>query len=1092
MTAIRRLLIANRGEIAVRIARTAAAMGIESVAVFAEDDEASLHVKRCGNAVPLSGRGVAAYLDARRLIGVARAEECDAIHPGYGLLSENADFARSCAEAGLTFTGPSADLLAKLGDKAEARRLAAQSGVPVVDGLNRSCSRSEVQDFFDRHGNGAPIMIKALAGGGGRGMRVVRERSEIEAAYRDCRREAEIAFGRGDLYVEQFVPRARHIEVQVLADSAGNVCHAWERECTLQRRNQKLVEIAPSPTIDAATRQAILDAAVRLASDIGYAGLGTFEFLLDADDPERYYFLEVNPRIQVEHTVTEQITGIDLVEIQLELAAGKTLDELGLAEPPKKSGYGLQLRVYLEDLRAGGAARPASGVVSVYEIPSGPGVRVDDCLYAGYRVNPNYDSLASKVIVAAGDYLAAVDKGRRALRELRLEGVLSNRNVLLNLLDRSEVRRNEVTTSFVESVLEELVAERVHGDLFFGGGVERESRRTEAPVPPGCYGVFAPVGGSLVVLAHRGDEVRAGQTIARIEAMKMEHSIEADQDGVVVEILTEEPGGFVDEGQLLAIVEPGAFADGQSPTSGEVDLDRVRPDLAKWRQRHERVLDAHRPEAVERRHAKGKRTARENLADLLDEGSFNEYGALALAAQRQKHSVEKLIEVSPADGLIAGTGSVNGRLFGAERSRCAVLAYDFTVMAGTQGFMSHKKTDRLLGLAKQWRLPLVLLAEGGGGRPSDTDYPAVAGLDLNTFAAMGELSGLVPTVAVVGGYCFAGNAALAGVCDAIIATRSSSLGMAGPSMIEAGGLGRFDAGEIGPPSVQAPNGVIDVLVEDEAEGVAVAKRYLSYFQGNVVEWQAPDPRRLRHAIPERRLQAYDVRRPIEALADEGSVLELRRRFAPNAVTALVRIEGQPFGLYANDPQHLGGAIDADAGDKIARFMQLCDAFDLPMVALCDTPGFMVGPESEKAAAVRHVSRIFLTAASLTVPVFTIVLRKSYGLGAMAMAAGGFHRPVLTAAWPSGEFGSMGLEGAVRLAARRELEAIPDEEERRRRFDELVEEMYEQGEAINAASYLEIDAVIDPAETRDWVMRGWAATPGPSAREGKKRPYVDAW
>nr|WP_259374697.1 carboxyl transferase domain-containing protein [Pseudomonas aeruginosa] len=480
------------------------------------------------------------------------------------------------------------------------------------------------------------------------------------------------------------------------------------------------------------------------------------------------------------------------------------------------------------------------------------------------------------------------------------------------------------------------------------------------------------------------------------------------------------------------------------------------------------------------------------VLDLLDEGSFSEYGGFALAAQRRRRSAEELLELSPADGLVAGTGTVGAASFGVQAARCLVLAYDYTVFAGTQGVMNHKKTDRLLGLAEQWRLPLVLFAEGGGGRPGDTDFVGVAGLDCHTFVGMARLSGLVPLVGVVSGRCFAGNAALLGCCDVIIATRDATIGMAGPAMIEGGGLGRFAAEEVGPTGVQGPNGVIDVLVEDEAEAVAVARRYLGYFQGPLPDWSCADQRELRHLVPENRLRAYDIRQAIEVLADRGSVLELRRQFAPGLVTALLRIEGRAFGLIANNPGHLGGAIDAAAGDKAARFMQLCDAFDIPIVSLCDTPGFMVGPEAEKQATVRHVSRMFVSAASLTVPFFTVVLRKGYGLGAQAMAAGSFHSPLFTVAWPSGEFGAMGLEGAVRLGFAKELAAEEDPQRREALFRGMVDKAYRNGKALNMASYLEIDAVIDPAETRAWLLRGLAVAGEPAPRAGRKRPFVDTW
>jgi acetyl-CoA carboxylase carboxyltransferase component len=514
-----------------------------------------------------------------------------------------------------------------------------------------------------------------------------------------------------------------------------------------------------------------------------------------------------------------------------------------------------------------------------------------------------------------------------------------------------------------------------------------------------------------------------------------------------------------------------------------------REDLRELRARLDATGDAARPDAVARRRQTGQRTARENIADLVDEDSFVEYGALALAAQRQRLSLEELIKASPADGIICGVGTVNAVHFPDERARTMVLAYDYTVFAGTQGGMGHKKLDRMLALAARWRLPIVLFAEGGGGRPNDTDMPWVAGLDTQSFLSFAALSGLAPRVGIVSGRCFAGNAALLGCCDVIIATENSTIGMGGPAMIEGGGLGSCTPEEVGPIEVQCKNGVVDVRVADEAEAVAVAKQYLSYFQGAVPEWRCADQTSLREALPERRRRVYKIRPIIELLADTGSVLELRREFGVGMVTALVRIEGRPFGLIANNTHHLGGAIDADAADKAARFLQLCDAFGLPVVSLCDTPGFMVGPKAETTALVRHVSRMFVAAASLEVPFFTVVLRKGYGLGAQAMAGGHFHAPFFTVSWPSGEFGGMGIEGAIRLAMRKQLDAITDPTQREQAFQTMVDAAYERGKAISMASYLELDGVIDPADTRAWILRGLKSVPPPRT---DRRRFIDTW
>ena len=524
----------------------------------------------------------------------------------------------------------------------------------------------------------------------------------------------------------------------------------------------------------------------------------------------------------------------------------------------------------------------------------------------------------------------------------------------------------------------------------------------------------------------------------------------------------------------------------------EIDRDPIRPDLNEVIERHSLGLDERRPEAVARRQQKNQRTARANVKDLCD-GRFNEYGALAIAAQRQRRSMNDLISKTPADGLIAGIGSVNGSLFGENKASCLVMAYDYTVLAGTQGYFNHKKMDRMLRLAHEQRLPVVLFAEGGGGRPGDVDAAGVmvAGLDLSTFARFAGLSGRVPVLGIVSGPCFAGNAALLGCCDVIIATQNSNIGMGGPVMIEGGGLGVFRPEEIGPMDVQTQNGVVDIAVADEAEAVAVAKQYLSYFQGTISQWEAGDQHRLRHLIPEQRRRVYEVRTVIKTMADTDSFLELRPKFGPGIITGLIRIEGRPFGVMANNCKHMAGAIEAEDADKAARLMQLCNGHGLPMLSLVDTPGFMVGPEIERRAQVRHVCRMFVISAHVTVPYFTLVLRRGYGLGAMAMAKGGFHEPFFTAAWPTGEFGGMGLEGAVKAGFKKELEAVENPQEREALYQKLVAELYERGKAINMASYLEIDAVIDPADTRKWIMQGLKSIPAECPKE-TGHDFVDPW
>jgi acetyl-CoA carboxylase carboxyltransferase component len=524
----------------------------------------------------------------------------------------------------------------------------------------------------------------------------------------------------------------------------------------------------------------------------------------------------------------------------------------------------------------------------------------------------------------------------------------------------------------------------------------------------------------------------------------------------------------------------------------KVDEEPMRADLKEVIERHSRGLDEQRPEAVARRRKTNQRTVRENITDLCD-GHFIEYGALAVAAQRQRRTMEDLTSKTPADGVVAGIGQVNASLFGEDKARCLIIAYDYTVLAGTQGYFGHKKKDRMLRLAHEQRLPVVLFAEGGGGRPGDIDADGVVvyGLDLATFAMFAKLSGKVPVVGIVSGRCFAGNAVLLGCCDVIIAAQNANIGMAGPVMIEGGGLGAFKPEDIGPMDVQMNNGVVDIAVAGDTEAVAVARKYLSYFQGAISQWEASDQRLLRNMIPEQRRYVYDVRAVIKTIADTDSFLELRPEFGPEMITGLIRIEGRPFGVIANNCKHLAGAIAAEGADKAARLMQLCNAHGLPMVSLVDTPGFMVGPEVERRAQVRHVCRMFVVGSHLSVPFFTVFLRRGYGLGAQAMAKGGFHEPFFAVAWPTGEFGGMGLEGFVRAGFRKELEAVKDPQEREALYEKLLASLYERGKAINMASYLEIDAVIDPADTRRRIMEGLKAVPA-ERTERTGHDFVDAW
>ena len=1130
---IHRLLVANRGEIAIRVLRTATELGISTAAIHSSDDAASSHIEHAQTVIPLEGIGPAAYLDIAQIIQRAQDHDCDAIHPGYGFLSENADFARACEEAGITFVGPAPAALALFGDKARARTLAGARNVPVLTGTDHAVDLDGARAFFQQL-DGRPMVIKAIGGGGGRGMRAINDASEIEDAFERCTREALSAFGNGALFVERFIPRARHIEVQIVGDQQSHISHIGERECSIQRRYQKLIEIAPSPTLSDDLRQRITDAAVELASAGGYSSLGTFEFLVDADTNKDFAFIEANARLQVEHTVTEEVAGLDLVECQLRIAEGVGLSELGIEEPPTLRGYAIQARVNLERMREDGDVRPSAGALRTFRPPAGPGVRVDTYGYAGYAANPNFDSLIAKVVTRhpSSNFSDAVRRAQRALDEFQLEGPDSNLSFLQNILAHPEFIAGDVHTRWIDERIGELAASSDNGtdasgqaawagakvenqisdplaalDFFRQGagaasldvnrGLEEDRAGFPAPEiigPPGTEPLRAPIQGTIIeILVGEGDSVVAGQDMIIMNAMKMEHVLPSEIGGIVQEI-TVSIGDIIWEGHPLVFIEPADVGPAVDDGSGEIDLDYIRPDLQHNIDLHEALLDENRPGPVAKRHAKGKRTARENIAQLVEGGTWTEYMPLAVAAQRRNRSWEELRVVSPADGLLCGIGTVNADLFDNSTASTAIISYDETVWAGTQGGRGHEKTDRMVETAHRLLTPLVFIAEGAGGRSGDSDwaYTRVAARAVRTFERLAELSGKVPMVSITAGRCFAGNASMLGMCDIIVATEGSNIAMGGPAVIEGGGLGLFLPEELGPMSQQVPNGVVDIFVKDEEEAMAAVKKYLSYFQGRLRDWTAPDQRQLRHVIPENRLRTYDIRKVIDLLADHDSVLELRPQFGIGVITSLIRVEGRPLGIIANNNMHLGGAVDSDGSDKLARFAQICDSWNIPILTLVDTPGMMVGPEVEKTALVRHCHRVFVSLANLTTPKMTLTVRKCYGLGGLAMLAGSTEAGLFNVGWPTSEYGGMNLEAGVKLGARAQLEKIEDLEERTRVYEQMVADAYERGNAFNAATVLESDDVIDPADTRKWIIRLLDAVPNSDPIRKGRRPYIDSW
>jgi len=1082
-----KLLVANRGEIAVRIMRAAAELAIPTVAVFPEDDATSLHAVKADEAVILEGTGTAAYLDIEQIIQAAKDSGCDAIHPGYGYLAENASFARRCIEEGAIFVGPEADALELFGDKARARVAAKAAGVPVIRGTDRPVSMEEATAFFQDLGTGRSMIIKPVGGSGGRGLRVVDSSDGLAEAYDRCREEAKAIFGTGDVLVEEFAQRARHVEVHILGDIQGAVAHLGECECSVQRSFQKFIEVAPSPSLPDSLRSQIIEAAVHLADSAGYSNVGTFEFLIETPgsggDP-RFAFIETNPCLQAEHSVTEQVTGADIAQLQIRLAEGASLAELGLSRSDAFAprGYAIQARVCTESTREDGSVLPCSGTLIAYEAPSGMGIRTDGSGYTGYRTSPSYDYLLAKVIghTPSSNFTDAIAKTSRALSEFRIEGIDTNIPLLRSILTHDGFASSSIYTRFVDEHAAELAASKAlyrqivppAADAASVDAVDLE-QDIDGPVgPAGSVGLVAPIQGTIVSFSVAvGDQVRIGQPVAVVEAMKLQHDIKADRNGIVCAI-SMSVGDVVREGYPIVFINETDVEDGEIETDVSVDLDHVRNDLQEMNDRISRTLDTFHQDKADERHKTGRRTARENLDHLLDEDSFREFGPAAAG--------------SLAGGTIMGIGSINSQLVGEERSRVAVVCHDYMIAADHFGHYSQEPVHEL---AHRFRVPLVLFSEGEG-RPYDSfgRLSAGVGVDAQMLSDFAKLSGLVPLVGINTGHCFGANAALLACCDVIIATEYSSIGMSGPVVVEASGVGTYAPEEIGPMSSQAPNGSVDILVKDDGAAVETARTYLSYFQGPIESWTAPDQRRMRHIIPENRVRTYDMRDIIHTLADEGSVLEVRREFGIGVITAFIRIEGLPLGLVANNPAHLAGAVDSPGGDKGSRFLQLCDAFDIPVIVLMDCPGIMVGPDHERMALVRHSVRMFNTGANLTTPMFGVMVRKAYGLGVQAMCGGSSEAPFFNVAWPTAEFAGMNIDGAVKLSARRELAAIEDPEVRKALYDKKVSQGYEQARAINCGARY----VIDPADTRAWTVRALKSLPPMPPRTGKKRPYVDTW
>jgi len=1074
-----KLLIANRGEIAVRIIRAAADMGIETVSIFPSDDAISLHVHKADEAVRLEGRGVASYLDIEGVISVAVAAGCDSVHPGYGFLAENAKFAKACGDAGLVFVGPAVETLELFGDKVRARDVAVENDVPVLTGSGELGSVDEAGAFLESLGRGGTMILKAVAGGGGRGARAVGDAADLKSQYAEATAEAMNAFGNGTLFAERLITRARHIEVQILGDGSGAVSNFGERECSVQRRYQKVMEVAPAPNLPDGLRKRIIDSAQRLATAVSYRSLGTFEFLVDArdlTDESGFYFIEANARLQVEHTVTEAVTGVDLVEAQLNVAGGSSLSDLGLeqADVPASRGFAIQARVNMETVTPDGRTLPSVGVVSAFDPPTGPGVRTDTFGYAGYTTSPSFDSLIAKVIghSRSDDFGDAIRRTYRALSEFRIEGVSTNLNFLQNLLHHPDFAEMKIHTRFVDEQIATLAdSSNDSHPKRFAEVAEAEVVRT-APVavdvegPEGTVGVIAPTQGIVAELnVAEGDSVRTGDQIAVLEAMKFFHTVLADRSGVVRMVAVQQ-GGTVLEDQPVVFIEAMDPADletaverGGAVEQRDIGWDAELDELAL------RTNLAHQmggENNVAFHKGRGKLTVRERIDALVDPESFEEIGTLAGSATYDADG--NLTGFTPANTVI-GVSKINGR-------RVMVNGGDFTIRGGASDANVGNKTAYSERMAIEWRLPFVRLLDAAGGsvrtfeQIGHTYLPNGPGRDVSP-----HLLPVVPSVAAVLGSVAGLPAVQAALAHFSVMVKDTSVLFAGgPPVVKVAFGIDITKEDLGDASVQVfQSGVVNNLAESEEEAFDMIRRFLSYLPDSVYDmppYEEPTDDRdrrdesLKNIVPRDNKTVFDPRPILESILDKDSIFEIAPHFGAGRLTVLARVNGYPVGVMINDSRVGGGATDIKAAEKIIRFIEMCETFHLPIINLADDPGFMIGLESESSGMLRVGARLHAVMADTETPWLTFVIRQIFGVaGGCHIRLSGMHRRY---SWPSGNWGSMHIEGGVDAAYRREIAESDDPKAKRAEIESRLKQL---ASPFRTAQTFLVEEIIDPRDTR---------------------------
>ncbi len=1119
MSEFKRVLIANRGEIAIRIARAAAALGIESVAVHAPVDALSLHTRFATESRELEesgGNPVGAYLDAQALIDIAVETGCDCVHPGYGFLAENAPFATLCNQNGLVFIGPGAQALRLFGDKVRARELAASLDVPVVPGSGAALTNWQAAAEAAAQ-IGYPVMLKAAAGGGGRGMRAVASPDAMRQAFERCRSEAQAAFADPSLLLEKLVPRPRHIEVQILADAQGRVVHLFERDCSVQLRNQKLIETAPAPNLDEAIRDRLHADAVKLTQAAHYTNAGTVEFLVTPETGE-HYFIECNPRIQVEHTVTEQVTGIDLVEAQFRIAAGASLQSLGISEQQaiaQPRGYAIQARV-----TANGA-----GTISAYKEPSGPGIRVDAAGYLGYAPPPQFDPLLAKVIctsTASASIAAAVQRAGRALDEFHIAGLDTNLPMLRAILDHPDTRQGDARTTLLSenpgiqaSVTETtqngtlaLLEQQASGMNRGAAAGARQPAATQPAHPSltvrdGDRAVACPMSGSILeVHVAEGDAITAGQTLLVISAMKMESEVVAPCSGNLSAAQTLEPGDNVEAGQVVMTIAPaeGERIAATAATAEQSWMPLMDDVAAIKRLARERLQPGSEDPGVVRQRTRGKLTCRERIDLLLDSGSFQEIGSVT---GFPSYDEDGNISAFTPSNHVGGWGRI-------EQRPAVVCADDFTSRGGHSDGAIGAKSTYLDRLSLEMRMPSIRLLDGSSGGGSVASMvpqqkrageskakesegaikagrPRVAGgggsfLPGHQGGTMfTEQLATVPVVNMLLGSVVGLGAAKAVLGHFSVMVRDiAQLFVAGPPVVSHAMGYDITKEELGGWHIHCRNGSVDNPADTEEEAATIVRRFLSYLPSNTYEappivppaaGDPPDRRdeELFTLVPRKRTTTFDMRKGIELIADQNSFFEIGPLWGTDQIIGFIRMNGIPMGVVASDSRHVnGGALTADGCSKVTRHLDLCDLFHLPILNLVDNPGFAVGLEHEINGTIRRGGEWMIAFAQVQVPIFTVIVRRSFGVAGNNFATPR-SRPSMRVTWPAADVGGIPPEGGIEAAYKRQLAEAKDPAALR---NELMARIESARGPLGPLSKFQMEEMIDPRDTRKLVCE-WA-------------------